>query len=181
MAGVYELTYRDGHKEELWSEDNCYYVLGPDHLRRVESVPAWCYNCDAIEVAERLRSRREIELEIQDCDDPNSAFVQKHFGSSPPERLLRWKSGLTKELAHSSQRKSPPRCLTCGRTDLNFFIYSKWAPHPKLPEEVFFICVGIGSTSVHTRFFDSEGVGLVPTEAEMKHFRTVIRENTFDR
>jgi hypothetical protein len=181
MAGVFELKYRDGRREELWSEDNCYYVLDSNHLRRVNTIPAWCRNCNSVEVAERLRTPQEIETELQDCDDPNSALVQKHFASSPPERLLRWKSGLRKELAHSNQRKSPPRCLTCGLTDVNFFIYGKWAPHPKAQEEVFFICVGIGTTTVYTRFFDSEGVELVPTEAEMKHFRTLLRGNTFDR
>jgi hypothetical protein len=181
MAGVYELRYRDGRQEELWSEDNCYYVLAPDHLRQVNTIPAWCRSCDAVEVAERLRTPQEIELELRDCDDPNSAFVQKHFASSPPERLLQWKSGGRKELAYSNQRKSPPRCLICSRTDVSFFIYGKWTPHPKSQEEVFFICVGIGSTRVYRRFFDSEGVELVPTEAEMKHFPTLIRENTFDR
>src|SRR5215813_12739286 len=105
MAAVYELRYRDGRNDQLWSEDNCYYVLGPDHLRRVNTVPAWCRYCNAVEVAEHLRTLEEIELEIQDCDDPNSALVQKHFASSPPERLWRWKSGLGKELAYSSQRK----------------------------------------------------------------------------
>ena len=41
MAGVYELRHRDGRRDELWDdEDDCYYVLGPDELRRVETIPA---------------------------------------------------------------------------------------------------------------------------------------------
>jgi len=181
MADVYELKYRDGRHEELWSEDNCYYVLGSDHLRRVNTIPAWCYNCKGIEPAEDLRRPQEIELELQACDDPKSAFVQQNFPSSPPDRLLWWKSRLQKELAYSSQRKSLPRCLTCGRTEVSFFIYRKWAAHPESQEEVFFTAVGIGSTSVYWRFFDSEGVKLEPTEAEMEHFSTLIRGNTVDR
>jgi hypothetical protein len=181
MAAVYELKYRDGHHEELWSQDDSYYVLGPDNLRRVNTIPAWCCICDGVETAEPVRTLQEIESELRDCDDPNSDFVQKNFASSPPDRLLWWKSRLRKELEYSSRRKSPPRCLTCGQTDVRFFAYGKWVPHPKTQEEIFFIGVGIGSTSVYRRFFDSEGVKLAPTEAELKHFATLIRAGSFDR
>src|SRR5207248_1220911 len=101
------------------------------------------------------------------------AFYQKYFASSP-DRLLSRRAKLRKELEHSPIRKSSRRCLRCGQTNVSRFVYGKWAPHPKSQEEVFFIAVGIGSTSVNWRFFNPEGKEFIPTDAERQHFISII-------
>src|ERR1051325_6090971 len=127
MAGVYTINYRDGRSEQFWAPRDYYYVNGPDELLRMNTIPAWCRNCDNITISESLQTPNEIELEIKEYEDPNSSSVQRNFAKLPAEDLEHWLARLKRDLAHSLQRKTPPRCLTCGKPGVQYLPWRTWA------------------------------------------------------
>src|SRR5689334_1448134 len=103
MAVVYKIDYRDGRSQDFWAPSDYYYLIGPDELLRMHTIPAWCPSCNNITIAESLKTPRELEREMKESEDPQSHLHQRHFAGRPREDLERWQARLKRELAHSMQ------------------------------------------------------------------------------
>jgi hypothetical protein len=169
MAAVYHLKYRDGRAEEFWTSSDYFYVLNENQLVQVSCEPGWCFHCDEITNVERFDPAQELEEDIRKIEDPNTSEHKKFFRFGRHFQIR-------KELDHLKSRISPRLCLECGHSNVHFFPFRKWAPHPKTREDVYLELSGVGSTSPDWRFFSPDGKELSLTPEEKDRYRSILRQ-----
>jgi hypothetical protein len=84
----------------------------------------WCYRCQTFSAGERIRSVAEIELE-------KASFHRGEFPYEPArmefvyggidQAIDRHTRSWERELQWQKERRSPPKCLACGATELLHF------------------------------------------------------------
>ncbi len=182
MATVYKLEYRDGRSEDLFAQRGFYYVLGSGALLSFDAIPAWCHECDSIVLAENLMTPELIQADLKDIDDPTSPFHQTKIPPSSSDVAF-WRQHLANQKMLLELRKSPPRCMKCGKSRVSYFPFH-WAPHPATGEEVRCYGQGVGSqrhADPAIRFFSPDGEELVLSEFERANLLALIKNGKAQR
>ena len=116
------------------------YVFGPQAELESMTRPGWCYHCRAFKYCESPLSLEELDEEIESLHDPNS---ESRIWYSEHHKRLRWEifgnqsikdaeaeleSYIAQIIEDMRQRRkwyatrmSPPKCLSCGSTNLLLF------------------------------------------------------------
>lgn len=79
----------------------------------------WCRSCDAVQSMESRLSAKEIQAEIADL--PRRRLFGFDRGVADPTELVR----LEILLRLAQWRRSPPRCLECGGTDISILNFAE--------------------------------------------------------
>jgi hypothetical protein len=96
--------------------DYRYYLVNDDQMEMIDETEAYCWACHQFVASERIRNPKQCAAEIRWFKSLQSHERDKWefiYGSLPAliERnrveIQRWRS-----------RKSPPRCLECGSTNI---------------------------------------------------------------
>lgn len=126
----------------LWG--GFHYRIGPSRTIRIDRDLGWCHPCAEFRAVEVLpaRSRLEAQLEqhrkkLKEAEDKaRSRVLSKLFRSVVvrDERLIALNRAQVEEimaaLAWRDSRRSPPRCLECGGTDIDHIGTIGFAPDP---------------------------------------------------
>jgi hypothetical protein len=168
MPGYYTITYvESGRTSEYAGTRGNYYEFDDGSTIGVKSRPVWCKVCKAVTDGEWIESVEELKQEIEDLTNPDSWLFQFHEQSEeigqlpgrPPIRFGFRENALKiarERLTWRTQRRSPPKCLTCGSE--NIF-------HPDADDNVFvdgllvvrIESCGMCSTEFRNWFFTPEG------------------------
>lgn len=145
-----------------------YYVFDDGSRVQIDEQPVWCGRCRAFRTAEGLLSpdqtKRQLELVFRlRFPDEDTAFLRDALRRQQEEvadNRARWFRYL------ASCRTSPPRCLTCGSSDLRLVFADwdtgEWVEHPI---ERTRIRIGWAGHADHTveALYTTEGVAIAPS------------------
>ena len=164
MPVFYEIRWLlEGRTQKFaGSRGNYYEFTGSDRLD-LHSVPAWCHRCSNITHGEDLSTVEEIDKQIRDFDDPASDLYRLaqntllselgHGDEFRRERIAE----LQRRKHWRQARRSPPKCIRCGTTEIVLLPIGVRVPNPAGDGEIQVDCVGMCSTSFNEWFFTPEG------------------------
>lgn len=114
MPYFVEIQIGDGPLVDVVFLDRCAYILADGSRLDVSQQEAFCRNCRKAVIAEAVPSVSEIEARVRDLQDPagrfRAAFDAVLIDGFLHEEIARHK--------WRQLRQSPPRCLSCGQTDI---------------------------------------------------------------
>jgi hypothetical protein len=165
MPALYEIRWlSDGRTEKFAGSRGNYYELGDSEHLDLHSTPVWCHRCAKITDGEVLSTLEEIDQQIRDLHDPNSAVYRMTRHGVLDEVLGKGEEFLQKQLGEIGRRrrwresrKSPPKCIHCGSIEIVELPIGKTMPNPNGDGEIRIDCVGMCSTSFNEWFFTPEG------------------------
>src|SRR5688500_1465055 len=151
MPALYEIRWLpDGPTERFAGSRGNYYEFSEFDRLDLHSVPVWCCRCARITHGEDLSTLEEIDQQIRDLHDPKSQLYRMtRHGAS--ERLLgKGEEFLQEQLAERRRRrrwrqsrKSPPKCICCGSTEISRLPIGKPVPNPGGAGQLEVHCVGM--------------------------------------
>jgi len=164
MPGYYEIRWLpDGRTEKFAGSRGHYYEFSESDRLEFDAGPVWCHRCGTITHGESLSTIEEIDQQIRDLGDPsselfsmtqNSLLAEMGHGEefrreqiTELQRRRRWRES----------RKSPPRCIQCGTTEILPLPLGVPVPNPLGKGEIQIDCIGIFSTDFTGWFFTPEG------------------------
>jgi hypothetical protein len=181
MPGFYTITYVDsGRTREYAGTRGNYYEFTDGSTIGVVSRPVWCEQCEEVTDGEWIETEEEVRQDITDLTDPNSWLYQFHEKSEeigqlpgrPPIRFGLRENALKiaqERLIWRTQRKSPPKCLSCGSerifhadADGNVFVYGLLVVRIE--------SCGMCSTTFRNWFFTPEGER-IPRETQPTYWQ----------
>ena len=171
MPATFEITYlRDGRTEETWLTRGLYYELENGQNLDVNTHIAWCSECKLFTDGELIQTPDEICNQIAELRDPSSAARKFADWNAEQIRIATGRAArnynadrittLETRLKWSILRKSPPKCILCGKTDITFpLTMHETEAELDIPEigRVRIECAGISSTEFMNWFFTPEG------------------------
>jgi hypothetical protein len=127
MPAYYEIRQLpDGPIEEFGgTHGNYYHFSETDHLD-LHTVLIWCDGCKNFNDGEDLSTVEEIDQRIRDLNDPSSVWHRITRSGELSEQLAelqrrrRWREG----------RKSLPKCICCGTTEIRELAVGQPIPNP---------------------------------------------------
>lgn len=165
MPGYYEIRWLpDGRTEKFAGSRGNYYEWSESDRLDLDSVPVWCRQCGRISHGENLSTVEEIDKEIRDLNDPSSAkyrmtrhgVLDKLLGTG--EKFLNERiAELRRRRRWREERKSPPKCIRCGTTEILELPIGVPVPNPQGDGEIQVDIVGMCSTDFNEWFFTPEG------------------------
>lgn len=162
MPGLYKVTLLpEGKVHSLSGTRGNYYQLPGGQTLTVRAIPIWCRQCQAFSEGENIKSVEELERDVADCSDVNSAQSRRILDS----RYFRDKSGiLAKRLAESrtrlewrQDRSALPKCLACGTTDVMDLGDGQEIVSPCSLGTLTIAWVGMCSTAFRNYYYTPEG------------------------
>lgn len=116
MAQAWDLTCdRCGyHQEDFRAYSWSAYLLPDGGVTPVQCQPAWCHHCARFVRAEL--SAEEMVRWADIMEERSFPWEEGEHWSSTRRRVERGRLRIV-----AASRKSPPRCLTCGATDIELF------------------------------------------------------------
>ncbi|WLD14769.1 hypothetical protein [Planctellipticum variicoloris] len=117
--GFVEYTHAvSGRKDSVLFSAYFYYQLSDGAKLSVFETPAWCYKCKSFITAEEIPTLESLAAEIEklQAGDPELAkFWSYVLDGAPIEKRI---EQLRIRCGWRQSRRSPPRCLECGETDI---------------------------------------------------------------
>lgn len=152
MPAVYEIRFLPGGEIlEFYGSRGDSYEFGDGSQIGVISKPVWCRRCGEFTDGES----------IEDLDDIDQLLADLHDPSSKVSRGLHYRLRIIEQVEERrrwlSSRKSPPKCLECGSTEIVVFRIGERAENPRGPGWVEITVTGHCSTSFNNRFCTPEG------------------------
>jgi hypothetical protein len=164
MPGVYEIRWLpNGPTEKFYRSRGNYYEFSESDRLKLHTVPVWCDRCGNFTEGENLSTVEEIDNQIRDLNDPTSeayrmtrhGSLEKDFGKG--ESFLQDRlAELARRRTWREARKSPPKCIYCGSSEIHMFPDGAPGPHPD-GGLIQIVCVGMCSTCFNEWFFTPEG------------------------
>ena len=104
----------------LWG--NYQYAMSNNAFLHISRIYGWCYACKDIRPVEAFPDKCKLEQELETIDkESGSCTISTNVKSVETPTVI---DGKMKEIQMHLQflnvRKDPPRCLTCGSTDIAF-------------------------------------------------------------
>ncbi|HUE70118.1 MAG TPA: hypothetical protein VMP01_04445 [Pirellulaceae bacterium] len=151
---MYEIRWLpDGPIEAFAGSRGNYYELSASEHLDLDSVPVWCNRCATITHGEHLSTLDEIDDQIRDLNDPTSAAYRRTRHGMLDDITGKGEEFLQKRLAKlelrrrwRQSRRSPPKCIRCGSTEIVELPIGKAVPNPFGDGEIQVECVGMCST-----------------------------------
>ena len=169
MPAWYQIQFSDETPFREWHGSRGFYYEFADTTNlELRSRIAWCCNCFEFIDAEWIPSLEVIESELAELNDPTSfrassfASTEQPFDKSPfIERLAELyaeaKVEAAKRIEWRKTRKSPPRCLICGDTEVRFPGENQMIDIPGRGAAMV-QCMGMCSTEFSNWFYTPEGI-----------------------
>jgi hypothetical protein len=148
MPALYEIRFLPEGRAEHFAGSRGNYYDFPDGSRiDVQTTPVWCRGCGRVTNGERVEPLDEIDRQIE----------AELRGQGSWCGAVKWVEVLRERRRWREARQSPPKCLTCGTTDVFVFPVNEVAPNPAGPGTVEVSTVGMCSTGFNQWFFTPEG------------------------
>jgi len=172
MPGTYKITYlQTGCIEQFCLTRGIYYELEDGSTLDVDTHIVWCGSCRRFTDGEWIRTPDELRRQILELRDPQSlaykvSELNEHDVRSitGEEVIPGFREKLIRELKIRLQwrlnRSAPPKCISCGSTDIIAPLGDDDTEAAMdLPEigPVRIESEGIASTEFVNRFFTPEG------------------------
>ena len=167
MPAFYEIRWLpDGRTQNFAGSRGNYYEFADGSRLDVHTTPVWCRHCGKVTHGEKIEALAEIDQQLADLHDPASELYRFTRRSLLPEldELMprdKFRLDMIEEAAKRrrwrEQRRSGPKCIVCGSTDIFVFPISQQVPHPAGPGTIEVRIVGMCSTSFNEWFFTPEG------------------------
>ena len=106
---------------ELYGSRGDRYELAKGTHIDLRSSPVWCRQCNGFTDGESIEAPEEIDRQIADLRDPTSElyrFCYPGGTGSIGVDVLQLITKLNKRRRWRESRKSPPKCLGCGSTEI---------------------------------------------------------------
>jgi hypothetical protein len=160
MPAVYEIKFLpSGDVLEFYGSRGDSYECEDGSCVGVISKLVWCRRCGDFTHSESIEGLDEIDQLLADLHDP----------SSEVSRGLRYRLRIIEQMEERRRwllgRRSPPKCLECGSTDIVIFRSGERAEYPGGPGWVEITVTGHCSTSFNNRCYTPEG-DRIPTETK---------------
>jgi len=160
MPAVYQIRFLPGGETRaVCCSRGDYYELRDGSHIGVRSSPVWCRRCNDFTDGEAIEALEEIDQQIADLRDPMSElfrFYQDNASGSlgvdgihsiiELEKRRRWLEG----------RKSPPKCLGCGSTEIVLLPDGQKVTNPTGSGWIEVSVTGLCSTPFTNRYYTSE-------------------------
>jgi hypothetical protein len=165
MPAFYEIRWLpNGPTEAFAGSRGNYYEFSESDRLDLHSVPVWCQRCAKITQGEHLSTIEEIDKDIRDLNDPTSQLYRMTRHGTLDELTGKGHEFLQDRLAELRRRrswrmarKSPPKCIRCGSTEVIMFPEGVPVPNPNGEGMIQVDCVGMCSTAFNEWFFSPEG------------------------
>ena len=165
MPAFYEIRWLpDGKTEKFAGCRGNYYEFSESDRLDLHSAPIWCHRCRMITHGEALSTVEEIDTQIRDLNDPSSEPYRMTRHGLLDELLGKGEEVLQERVAElqrrrrwREERRSPPKCIHCGTTQIMLLPLGVAMPNPEGPGQILVDCVGMCSTIFNEWFFTPEG------------------------
>jgi hypothetical protein len=130
------------------------YRLPDGSLLFVRQTDCWCAKCHGFEVAEDIPNCIELETDLRrlaNGDEDERLWIR--YGT-PTKELF---DDLRRRIEWRRTRRSPPKCLHCGSTNIVVVPEGDEFAYPKNGERVVKIAIGFASTVQWHAEFTTEG------------------------
>lgn len=169
MPSVYQIQFLPGGEIlELYGSCGDHYKFEDGSQINVISRLVWCHRCGEFTDGESIESLDEIDRLLADLHSPSLVFSQMLYDRlgaiERMEERRRWLSG----------RRSPPKCLRCGSTEIIVLPEGERAENPSGPGWIKITVTGHCDTEFSNRFYTPEG-DRIPIET-LPTYRTWPRE-----
>jgi hypothetical protein len=155
--GYTQFAFPDTGAEDVYALYSAFlnYRLPDGKLLHVRQTECWCPTCNRIDMAERVESIDELEDEIERLRNPDDEESQMiaFIGTPVDERIAELES----RIIWRQSRKSLPKCLHCGSTDIVPIPDAQEFAHPSTGERVVVAGRGFASTAEWHAEFTPEG------------------------
>ena len=121
--GRYKARCENCKGAKTFSDTLCSYKLEDGTTVNIERTFAWCSGCTEVVWAESILSLEELRGEREGLDNPSDETIDYLTSlagrySTFEEELERSISFLDERIRWRESRESPPRCLSCGSTEI---------------------------------------------------------------
>jgi hypothetical protein len=165
MPGFYEIRWLpSGRTEKFAGSRGNYYEFSESDRLDLHSEPGWCHHCGKVTHIENLSTVDELDKQIRDLNDPSSELYRMTRHGVLDELLGKGDKFLNDRIAEiqrrrrwREERKSPPKCIHCGTTEIVELPIGMPVPVPHGEGQVQIDCVGMCSTNFNEWFFTPEG------------------------
>jgi hypothetical protein len=165
MPAFYEIRWLpEGRTDKFAGSRGNYYEFSKSDRLDLHSVPVWCHRCGKITHGEELSTIDDIDKQIRDLNDPSSELYRMTRHGVLDELLGKGDEFLHEQIAElqrrrrwREERKSPPKCIHCGTTQIVALPMGVPVPNPGGPGQIQVDCVGMCSTNFNEWFFTPEG------------------------
>jgi hypothetical protein len=166
MPAYYEIKFLpEGPVTRFAGSRGNYYEFEDGSHSDMETTPVWCHRCKEIIHGEEIESLDVINQKIADLHDPMSEHYRiikilsaNHKGVDAHEKFrLDEIEKAEKRRQWREQRRSGPKCIHCGSTDIFVFPVNQEVPNPAGQGTVEVSFVGMCSTEFNQWFFTPEG------------------------
>ena len=158
MAFIVEVRGAHGGRLAGFAVLNNYYRF-PDGKRVAMATDvAWCRGCEAFALLERFTTADDVRRWVDDLfaaqyPDERTRFIE----DARRHRTARWLADHAPWFDYLPRRRSPPRCLECGDTDvLRFEEWDQRYDHPSGPGKFIVVCRGHIDAATY-RLYDPDG------------------------
>jgi hypothetical protein len=163
MPSVYQIKFLPGgESRKFYGSEGDSYVLEDDNRIDVLSLPVWCHLCHDFSEGEMIEGLEEIDRQPADLRDPESELYRLTIDTFPtddgcPRLRPLFTESLRQRRRWREARKTPPKCLICGSTEIIVFKLGEKARNPIGPGWVEITETGHCSTEFSNRSFTPEG------------------------
>ena len=163
MPGIYRLTFLpEGRTQKFAGSRGDYYRLADGSEITLCSGPVWCAACAKVTHGEQIESIQEIDRRIRDLERL-AAEIRREMSRPPlPAPDAPGDRHQQEQIAELKlrrdwrrQRRSPPKCLACGSTDITPLDHGK--PVRISGGRVRCDCIGMCSTDFNMCYYSPEG------------------------
>ncbi len=176
MPAVYQIRFLPGGEtREVCGSRGDYYELRDGSQIGVRSSPVWCRRCNDFTHGEAIEALEEIDQQIADLRDPTSElfrFYQDSASGSIGVVGIHLITELEKRRRWRESRKSPPKCLGCGSTEIVLLPHGQKATNPTGPGWIEVTVTGLCSTPFLNRYYTPEG-DRIPRDTKPTYWRLV--------
>jgi hypothetical protein len=161
MPAVYQIRFLPGDEiREVYGSRGDYYELENGTQIDLRSSPVWCPRCNDFTDGESFDTLEEIDQQIADLRDPTSElfrFCQDTATGSLGVTGIRFITILQKRRIWRMGRKSPPKCLDCGSTEIVLLPEGQRVANPIGAGWIELTVSGHCSTSFNNRYYTPQG------------------------
>ena len=174
MPAVYQIKFLPGSEtREFHGSRGDYYELGNGTHIGLRSTPVWCVRCNDFTDGEIIEALIEIDRQIADLRDPGSALFrlyQESVSDSIGVDGIHLIMKLEKRRRRRESRKSPPKCLGCGSTEIVLLPDGQKVTNPTGSGWIEVTITGLSSTPFMNRYYTSEG-DRIPRDTKPTYWR----------
>jgi hypothetical protein len=161
MPAVYQIRFLPGGEtQEVYGSRGDHYELADGTHIDLRSSPVWCRQCNGFTDGESIEALEEIDRQIADLRDPTSELYRFCYpGGEGSIRVdvIRLITKLAKRRRWRERRKSPPKCLGCGTSEIVLLPERLKVTNPTGPGWIEVTVTGHCSTSFNNRYYTPEG------------------------